>query len=72
MEYSCKQCLHKSKRNSCFLGRNLSSYPQGVKEMVYNGLVRPVLEYARKVREKSRECHNHYSLAQRFDNSILS
>ena len=32
MEYSCKQCLHKSKQNSCFISRNLSSCPKMLKK----------------------------------------
>ena len=49
MEYSCKQCLHKSKQNLGFLSCNPSSCPQDVKEMAYKGLVRPILEYASPV-----------------------
>ena len=48
MEYSCKQCLHKSKQNLVFLRRNLSSCPQDVKE-TYKGLVRLILEYSSPV-----------------------
>ena len=47
MEYSCKQCLHKSTPG--FLRRNLSSYLKDVKETAYKELVGPVLEYASPV-----------------------
>ena len=39
----------KTNRTLGFLRRNLSSYPQDVKEMAYKWFVRPVLEYASPV-----------------------
>ena len=35
----------KANRTLGFLRRNLASYPRGVKESAYKGLVRPILEY---------------------------
>ena len=58
MEYSCKPGLHKSKQNSWFLKRDLSSCSQDVKEMAYKGLVRPVLEYASPVWDPHEKVQN--------------
>ena len=48
MEYNvCTKA--KANRTPGFLSRNLSSWLKDVKQMAYNGLVRPVLEYANPV-----------------------
>ena len=39
----------KANRTLAFLRRNLSSCPQGVKEMAYKGLLRPIVEFASPV-----------------------
>ena len=45
----------KAYRNLGFLRRNLHSYPQEVKEAVYKGLVRLVLDYGRSVWDPPRK-----------------
>ena len=46
----------KANRTLGFLGRNLFSCPQDVKEAAYKGLVRPVLEYGSSVWDPHTKC----------------